>query len=428
VNVEWTRPVGFWALALPALLVLLSLRRAKPNPLHLGTLRLWRDLAGEGDGARIRWRLPLSRVLLVAGLSAGALALAGPRPGEPDQQSTWHVIVDTRPAMFLEHTTEGGLASGRGTRLAVALGTLDQLLHAQATRPKLLWSRRLSGVTRLDRLAADQVPDDFLVAAPGGYERRSWSALDEPNTLWLSDRLPPGPAPQYAGYVLSGGGPVAGAVASVGDRSLVLSGGQIVEGRALARRAVYVDPGVPKRLALFARIWSEQRGFDVLDVDTGADRLALRLLATAIAEPSAVPCTFGRDGWQARAQVSELRDDPSPEARWSTWLSGQVNGREQRLVTWQPGRVRLAFREPFEESSVDPGTFAVSWAELLDRALAPAPGILTSAERASAGDTSSRAPQPGIADPRAAPAAWPLERLLAAAAAVLLFAAALIPR
>ena len=186
MDLEWTRPAGLWALALPVLLVLLSLRRGKPNSLHLGTLRLWRDQAGESEGARVRRHLPLARVLLIAALLAGALALAGPRPTEPSVQTTWHVVLDTRPAMFLEHTNDAGAPSGQGTRMEVALSALERLLQQQGTRPKVLWSRRAAGVTRLDRLAGTHVPDDFLVPGPRGYARASWAALDEPHIVWVS--------------------------------------------------------------------------------------------------------------------------------------------------------------------------------------------------------------------------------------------------
>ena len=117
MNLEWVHPTGLWALVLPIVLALLSLRRGKPSSLHLGTVRLWRDLTGESEGARVRRHLPLARVLLIGALVAGGLALGGPRLKKPSIQKTWHVVLDTRPTMFLEHTTEEGVPSGQGTRL-----------------------------------------------------------------------------------------------------------------------------------------------------------------------------------------------------------------------------------------------------------------------------------------------------------------------
>lgn len=425
MDLEWTRPAGLWALALPVLLVLLSLRRGKPNSLHLGTLRLWRDQAGESEGARVRRHLPLAGVLLIAALLAGALALAGPRRAEPSVQTTWHVVLDTRPAMFLEHTNEAGAPSGQGTRMAVALSALERLLQRQGTRPKVLWSRRAAGVTRLDRLAGTHVPDDFLVPGPRGYARASWAALDEPHIVWVSDSMPPGARPQHAGYVLSGGGPVPGAVASVGDRLLSSGGDHLVERPGLPARGVFLGAGLPQRLASFARVWAAQRGLEVWESDPADDTLALRLVAAPGTTSAPVPWTFGRDGWQATAPLVLVGEESEDAPRPRHWLSARVDGRDWPLVSWRPGWVRVAFGDPFQDRSGDPGTFAVSWAELLDQALLPAPGVLPQSERESAGALLTRMPRPHSSDPAADPGAWPVVRWLTGIAGLLLFASAL---
>ena len=73
----------------------------------------------------------LARLLLIGALVAGALALGGPRQKNPSIQTTWHVVLDTRPAMFLEHTTAAGIPSGQGTRLDAGLSALERLLQME---------------------------------------------------------------------------------------------------------------------------------------------------------------------------------------------------------------------------------------------------------------------------------------------------------
>ncbi|HIF40832.1 MAG TPA: hypothetical protein EYQ74_07025 [Planctomycetes bacterium] len=425
LNLEWAHPSGLWALALPVVLALLSLRRGKPSSLHLGTLRLWRNLTGESEGARIRRHIPLARVLLIGALVAGALALAGPRQKDPPTQTTWHVVLDTRPAMFMEHTTSDGKPSGQGTRLAVGLSALERLLQQQDERPDLRWSRRVSGVTRLDRVPGERVPDAFVVSGPPGHERSSWLALDEPHTLWVSDSMPPGSHPEHAGYVLSGGGPVPGPVASVGDRLLSVRGGEWVEETGSPTRSVLLSDGLPALLESFVGVWAKERGLGVSVSDPGDDTLALRIVAAQAGEATARVGHFGRDGWQASALMVLVGEESAAAPRARHWLSADVGGASWPLVSWRPGWVRVAFGDPFEDRSGDPGAFAVSWGDLLDSALLPAPNVRPQSEREAAGPAITRAPRSASFNPVAAPGAWPLVRWLSAIAGVLLFASAL---
>lgn len=425
MNLEWAHPSGLWALALPMLLALLSLRRGKPSSLHLGTLRLWRNLTDESEGARIRRHIPLARLLLIGALVAGALALGGPRQKNPSIQTTWHVVLDTRPAMFLEHTTAAGIPSGQGTRLDAGLSALERLLQQQDERPDLKWSRRVSGVTRLERVPGERVPDGFVVPGPPGHERSSWLALDEPHTLWVSDSLPPGPQPEQAGVVLSGGGPVPGPVASVGDRLLSVRAGEWVEEPGLPNRCVLLGEALPALLASFVGVWAAERGLEVSETDPGDDTLALRIVAVRPGAGAPRVGHFGRDGWQARAPMVAVGEESAAAPRARRWLSAEVDGESWPLVSWRPGWVRVAFGDPLEDRSGDPGAFAVSWAELLDRALLPAPSVLPQGEREPAGPTITRAPRSANYNPVAGLGAWPLVRWLTAIAGVLLFASAL---
>ena len=102
-----------------------------------------------------------------------------------------------------------------------------------------------------------------------------------------------------------------------------------------------------------------------------------------------------------------------------------MDGRDWPLVSWRPGWVRVAFGDPFQDRSGDPGTFAVSWAELLDQALLPAPGVLPQSERESAGALLTRMPRPHNSNPPAEPGAWPVVPWLTGIARSLLFASAL---
>jgi hypothetical protein len=97
----------------------------------------------------------------------------------------------------------------------------------------------------------------------------------------------------------------------------------------------------------------------------------------------------GRDGWRARAAFPAF-GAPAPRdgLPWEPWLSAPGGA---VLVRAAPGRVEVALDELVLEPG-DPALFAVSWAELFDRALLPHPGVVALADRAAAGPPSQRAP------------------------------------
>jgi hypothetical protein len=120
-----------------------------------------------------------------------------------------------------------------------------------------------------------------------------------------------------------------------------------------------------------------------------------------------------RDGWRWEVAVGAGR--PAGEA----WLSAPSGGRA--VVAWEPGRVRLAPGRYDREPEGDPADFALSWAELLDRAALGPPGVVAVGERAAAGAGRTHAPRRTRGPARPA-GEWPAA-LLSALAALLSLAA-----
>lgn len=386
MDLEWTRPAALVSLALPALVVLLSLRPERPTPLASGTFSLWRERTEAVRGGGRRRRLPPERVLIVLALACAAVALAGPRRRAQEPPRTWQVIVDASPSMHLEH-------SGGRTRLEQARRTLEELAREEGVG--LRWT--LDG-----EVLHEELDEGWRTAGPP-----RWAAFDVPGAVWLTDRVPEEP-PRQAGLVASGGPAVPGPVGTVGTRWLDWTGASLVERDGAPTRRVVVDDSLPAPIRAVARAWAEERG---LASPTG--EVALEVLRV---EGPGTEVLAGRDGWRASG-----RGCAAPAG--TTWLAAG----ERPLVTWRPGAVAVALQE-LSPPEGDPAAWAVSWSRLLDGALAPAFGVVPLDERGEAGEPVLRGPHTGggVAPPR--PPRWPLVALLAALAAGLGFLALVLGR
>ena len=428
---EWTRPAGLWALALPLVLWLASLRRERPRPTPVGTFELWRALPAGVEGGRTRRRLPPGRALLILALVSGALALGGPRRTGPGVERTVRVVVDPSPSLFLTHTDGSGAPSGEGTRLERALALLAGAL-GEARATTLEWQR--PAPLTVESARSSPFPDAWHL--PPRLPRRAprWERFDAPGTVWLTDRVPDA-VPREAGVVASGGGPVPGPVATVGTRWLDWDGEHLVERPGAPERRLVLEGALPEPVAAVARLWAAERGL----ATDGAGEVALRVVGPMVGpivgavDGEVVPAILARDGWSAGARVGRApsRVEGAP---LETWLAARVEGEPRPVVTAGPGRVQVAL-EHLAEPRGEPAAFAVSWGRLLDRSLRPVDGVVSLAERGAAGDSLVRLPGDLPRDlgagldadldarepPR--PPSWPLVTLLAAAAAALGFLA-----
>jgi len=421
-GIEWTRPAGLAALVLPLAVLLLSLRRARPAAVAVGTLALWRAVRAvrPRSGARRRRRIPLERVLMVLALALGALALAGPRRPRAAAPLVWRVLLDRSPSLFLEHTDAAGRPSGGGSRLDVALARLRAAAAAEGARVEL-WLEE-QGAWRA--LGADPPQGAPRPALP---EPR-WRVHDQPGAVWLTDREPE-PAPRFAGVIASGGGPVFGPVSSSPATLEVWDGERI---RAAARSdepRVALADDVPEELASFVRAWAQERGYAVEARPAAREPGAagapgdadVELVVRGVApEASDVHGVSARGaGWSLGGEAAAVPLAGGSEVALEPWLRADAGAAGSlTVVASGPGVVVQGFRT-LDPPGGDPAAFAVAWAALLDGALLPARGVVALDERLPAGPSVWRPPA------RAELAAAPPERLpawLAMAAAALALA------
>lgn len=333
-GLEWTRPLGLLALALPIAVLLASRLLARPAEIATGTLDVWKRVlaARPRDATRSRLRIPPAVWLLAVGLALGALALAGPR--RPTSASReLRVLVDRSPSM--------GLPLGTGTRRDRAVAMARAWIGENAPGASVEWLERRDSFG----------PED-----------------DRAETLWVTDAAPR-PPPQRAGFVASGGDAVPGAIAVDGTTRFDWDGDRIVEVPGAApKRRVGVSGALPKPIADVLAAWAEARG---AIVGEGGDSL---VLATSGSGPRR-DVQVARDGWSARAVAAGA---PSALA---TWLE---DAEHRALVSYAPGRIESSIVS-MSDPEGDPAAFAVSWARLFDDAVLAPPGVVELGERRGAG-------------------------------------------
>jgi hypothetical protein len=421
IAIEWTRPAGLFALALPLALLLLSLRRTRPAATPVGTFSIWARLAGAAApaGARKRWHVPLERWCAIAALAAGALALGSPRAPRVKEPRPWRVVVDRSPSMYLALTDAEGGASAE-TRLEAALARARVFLDESDGGAVREWID--AEAPGSPSVLAREIPADWL--APPSSEQREphWLLHDRERTIWITDREPR-EAREHAGLFASGGGRVPGAISSQGSTLYTWDGEHVAaDPRPVAPGRIRIEGAAPALLSEFLSVWAEERGLAL--EGEGPVLLDVRVLG---GEPArAIVCA--RDGWTLRATSSSAGTPVTFEGRaLGTWLSGRADDGALPVVAWRTGTLVTSL-VACEEPRGDPALFAVSWTELLDGALAPRPGIVSLAERADAG----RAVDAPVAytetsDVPGAAEGFPLTALLAALAAVLALCCVLVP-
>jgi len=377
----FARPLGLAALGLALLVVLASLLRrdaSRQEPRPLGTARFLDDAEGESErGARLR--LPPSRLLAIAAIVLGAVALAGPVPPEPEDPPVRLVaLVDRSPSMHLP--IDAGEPDGP-TRLEAAASALTaaaagEWAGALGRDVGVAWRDADGGAAPIE---SAELPAALAAPprVPAGEPR--WAALDWPGVVWVTDRAPDR-APTFAGLAASGGEPVPGPVgwSRAGPLVETVDGAVEVRPGAAPPPTARLEADVDAAVAGVVRAWAGDRGV-ALGADAGG--AALVVDAAGAGPPGAgAPATVAGGGWSAPA------DGVGAAAPWSV----------------SPGRVALGFRALRGDPS-DPIAFASELADALDAALVLPPAYVPREERVDAG-APSLAPPPAPLEAEAAAA------------------------
>ncbi len=358
LGVEWTRPLGLLALALPLIVLLWSLRRAPSLEEPTGAFRLWQELAAakQQSTARSRRGLPPGLAWLLFALAAASLGSAGPRSSRAPRLERWEVVLDRSPSMFLPLEPDGGEARLRG-----AVRDAEAWLAQRGVDPELCtWIDSASGARR-SRAELPALLEEPLVAEA----EPAWERFDAPGQLLVTDRAP-GPGLEHASWVAVGGAAIPGLV----DRGLSWDGEELVETPASTPERVLTD-GLPVELEQLVEIWSSARGL----ASGGAAQGPVALRVEAVGTAGQGERRVGRDGWWILGDWSRPEGESAREL--SAWLP-------ERQVVWEPGRVLVGLTE-VSELGGDLGSMAASWATLFDRALSKHAGVAPLAERRAAG-------------------------------------------
>lgn len=418
-SLEWARPAGLWALALPLVVILASLVGRRPRQVFTGTLVLWRSVGDDvkHGGTRRERRFPPARWLLVLALTAGALALAGPRGRLTPAGETWRVLVDRSPSMYLPADGAGRVAGGHDgedaagpTRLEKALADLFALRgDAQVA---FIWEE-LGVSWPGERLDADETADDlprtWAWVPAAARPEPDWAGRDEPGALWLTDRVPDVPR-HHAGLVASGGVTSPGWVAWERQKRFrwnagLPGGGEgaLEEETSPDRPPVVLFQGhVVSPLRRFIEIWAEERGLRT----SGESEAGPLLRVVGPYWTDEVPVTVGADGWTLSGTATRGGAPPFPlglqppgaPSVLETRLAVTLDGDPWALVTAAPGHLELAWRS-LEEPRGDPAAFAVWWGSLLDELLLDPPGVVSLRERQAAGEALAERPRPAGSHP-----------------------------
>jgi hypothetical protein len=400
IELTWQRPWLASLLVLPALIWFLAAQQDRTIAVWSGTLALWRD-AAHAPARTAPSRLPPIAVrLLVGALAAAVLALAGPTLTAQRAARAWTVVVDRSPSMYLPWNGSDG-----PTRLARALerarGILEQ---ARASGDSTTWVADAGSA--LERAVGSEFPREWLAAPAVPRVEPVWAHHDARGTLWVSDAAPD-PAPRAAGCVASGGSAAPGFVSARGVDRVAWDGERLVERAGVGQQPeVLLDAALPAPVERVARAWAEARGCAV--VAAAGSRVVLELTRSSPAAsggPTGGMQTCERDGWTWDVDVA-----PAEVPAGEVWLSTQAG---RAVVVWEPGTVTL-LPSVVGEPRGDPADFALSWAELLDRAALPPEGVVALSERVDAGEITERLPQAaGEVDAQPASGSWLLSALAA---------------
>ncbi len=382
---SFAQPLALLALLAVPLLWWRARTAGRGEPQWTAALALWRRVAQEAVPLDARDRRGLPLYVLAALLAAvfGTLALAGPqRRGERAGALRWTLVLDRSASMFLPLQSGSNTPTRieRAVELAVAVCERDGL--AAEAREWSTWAFDGVHVARGER-----PPQAWLVPDWGPGGSLSWTQLDQPDHVWVSD-CEPEFTPLAAGRIHCGASAVAGVVADLGPRCLFWDGQEVSEQDWFAPRAgLCIEAGVPEDLASLARLWAAERALAVVD-ESGAACLRLtRADSPAVEQPIAGKLVADR--WSVPASVRGALAD-GRFSDWAEFEDGQ--GRRSPAVQWRPGEVRTCVTALSVEQA-DPAVFALAWVALFDAARLPVPGVVAVAERARTGPPRSDPPK-----------------------------------
>lgn len=421
----FAQPLGFAALLAPVLFLIAARERGKAEPRLVGSLEIWRRVAGDRQEATRARKAPLTpRIWLVAlAMALVGLALTGPSWTTEAQPRIWRVVLDTGGSNGLPTDAESGAAQ---TRFDVAVARGVDWSRENFDGDQVLWLGALAsdGAVSAEACAPGARPSKaFLERARLGAAPRSWEAFDAVDCLWLptsgvhqEPRYAARPRLAYE----AGAGPVQDLGGGQGlwfDAAGNLS--QAPLPTDLPRASLRLFGEVTRAgtaLGDLARIWAASRG---LAVTGGEDRqpgevLVIRSGGQADGSAPDASASLGRDGWRARGSWPESSELPMAGATW-------LGYRDRPLVRWRAGSIEVAL-EQLDQPSGDPAAFAVSWATLFEQAALPGPGIVSVAERRAASLPELLRGRAGGATEVMPAKDTPLAPVLAILAACLLFA------
>ena len=429
---ELTRPLGLLALSLPAILLWLSRRPSRPSAQAIGTFVLWRELGGAASGHEVRRSVPLSRWLLIASLTAGALALAGPRALVRPPRVRWRLWLDRSPSMYLPFVGPGASANER--RIDRVLAELDEWRAGlDPAGFELEWEWVVRGPNGWERELGFEPPGACLQPPVPPVRELSIPPGDALPAIVITDQLQTEWEGRADGHFASGGGAVPGPVASGPEGELIWDGASLALVAAGSRGLTYCS-SLPAGLIDFLALWAGDRGLESRSAPPGAlaggpspdwTALEVQCAGTGPSEPARV----ARDGWilsgRARGLSASVVDRTGATRALEPWPSAGESAAGAPLVARAPGLVAIGWTE-VDELAGDPVSFAVAWAELFDGALANRPQIVGIDERRAAGEPVRSPPAELARGARRSdepPPVIPLDSWLAVAAAALAFAA-----
>ncbi len=414
-------PFAFALLAAPIALLLWA-RRARAEPEYSGTLELWREAKPPSAAVRARSTrsIPPSLALAALALALGVCALAAPRSDASASVRTTRVLLDDSPSMYLPWAPDGAPPPSNGanganapTRLERALSTARAWFDAHRERVgELEWTRWRDGA--FESVRGAQPPSAWIApnAARSSDEPPPFERVDREGWIWITDRAPSSP-PKFAGLFASGGAAIPGAIAESGGELVIWNGSELST-RAREPRGIELSAEAPSAVVELAGLWAKTCS---LEPGRGADvALAIRRVRGSALESRR---RVGRDGWWIEGQPIPMELEAGERA----WLA-DVDGRV--WVAWRPGLVRCAWIEGSDPGG-DPAAFAIDWSRLFDDARLAAPGVVSLAERGSAGAASIVEPKSAFVDdaPSAESPGFAASVLAALAVACALLAVAL---
>ncbi|HUR27842.1 MAG TPA: hypothetical protein VM509_06630, partial [Planctomycetota bacterium] len=363
----FAHPAALSGLLLVPLLWWRARAGAPPRVQWTAALALWRRaLPVEAtEGATRRSAISWSLAAALCAVTFAVLALADPqRTPSRAMAERWTLVLDRSPSMFLPVPEAAGDVTRLQRAVELAVTLCERFRIAPEARSWTTYA--FDGAHATD---GARPPAAWLTRAWGPGASTPWLALDAPGHVFVTDCAPELP-PARAGLVHSGAAPVHGPVADQGERCLEWDGVQL-QARAWTtpRPGLHLGARLPEDLALLARLWSEQRGLDLVG---DADRACLRIEPVA---RSGSPERTGRlegPGWSVDARSPQIE----PEAGFTSFASFRAgDGERFPAVQWRPGSIHVA-PSLISAEQADSAVFSVSWAELFDRARLPDPEVV----------------------------------------------------